>query len=119
MKRGIVLPYRRRKGRPRPAWGRISGRFVQVTGVVLLVLLLVVQYARILERNFVVAHDVAMEEKAIALLRGERDREHFQILRLEQPSGAVPEIHDRLHLVGPHEVIVYLRHPNDGSNAAP
>ena len=37
--------------------------------------------------------------------------EERQIRRLMDPQGAVPEIHDRLHLVGPHETIIYVKPP--------
>jgi len=32
-----------------------------------------------------------------------------EIRRLSDPRGAVPEIHDRLHLVGDKEAIIYLK----------
>jgi hypothetical protein len=33
----------------------------------------------------------------------------IDIKRLSDARGAVPEIHDRLHLVGDHEAIIYVK----------
>jgi hypothetical protein len=42
-------------------------------------------------------------------LDAERERRIATIKRLEDPRGAIPEIHDRLHLALPNESIIYLK----------
>jgi hypothetical protein len=34
---------------------------------------------------------------------------------LSDPRGSIPEIHDRLHMVGPHEEIIYLKRHDAGT----
>jgi len=81
-------------------------------------LVVVVQYVRIIDRNIVVAGQVRQQESAIHVLESETDEQQRHIARLERSGGAIPEIHDRLHLVASNEAIVYLRHDGDGSGQA-
>ena len=77
-------------------------------------MLIAVQYVRIVERNVAYiqqVHDVnadisALEQKRVLQLR--------QIQRLSDPRGSIPEIHDRLHMVGPKEEIIYLKRHDAG-----
>jgi hypothetical protein len=73
-----------------------------------------VQYARIVERNVAYMQQVQQVESDVTALQAKRDQQLRQIRRLSDPRGAIPEIHDRLHLVGDHEAIIYLkRHDGD------
>ena len=47
-------------------------------------------------------------------LQTKRDEQLRQIKRLSDPSGSIPDIHDRLHLVGDHEAIIYLKRHDAG-----
>ncbi len=78
----------------------IGGTFAVLIGV---------QYARIIERNISYVQQVRDVEQDVAALQLKREDQLRQIKRLSDPSGAIPEIHDRLHLVGPNEAIIYLR----------
>lgn len=78
-------------------------------------LAVVVQYVGIIDRNIVVAQQVRVQEAAINVLQDQRDEQQRHIARLTRPGGAIPEIHDRLHLVSSNEAIVYLRHDGDGN----
>lgn len=90
-----------------------------IAGVVLtLVVLVTVQYARIIERNVAYAHQVADVRGDIESLQHKREEQLRTIRRLNDPRGALPEIHDRLHLVGDHEAIIYLKRPG-GDPASP
>jgi len=68
-----------------------------------------IQYARIVHRNIVLAHALWTVESDIARLQAEQGRRTATIKRLEDPQGAIPEIHDRLHETLPNESIIYLK----------
>jgi len=90
---------------------RFSARvgIVAVAGTVFA--LITVQYVRIVERNLWYAHEVAQVQRDVAALERKRDEQLREIRRLSDPEGAIPEIHDRLHLVGSHEAIIYVARP--------
>jgi hypothetical protein len=77
-------------------------------------ILVTVQYARIIERNVTYVQQVHAVERDIGELQQKRDRQLRQIRRLSDPQGSIPEIHDRLHLVGDHEAIIYLKRHDAG-----
>jgi hypothetical protein len=77
-------------------------------------ILVTVQYARIIERNVTYVQQVHEVERDIGELQQKRDRQLRQIRRLSDPQGSIPEIHDRLHLVGDHEAIIYLKRHDAG-----
>jgi hypothetical protein len=87
----------------------IGGTFAVLIGV---------QYARIIERNVAYVQDVHQVESDVTALQAKRAEQLRQIARLQDPAGAIPEIHDRLHLVGDHEAIIYLKR-HDAGTAAP
>jgi cell division protein FtsB len=66
------------------------------------------QFTGIVAKNVAVAQEVATSRADIRALR-ERERRQLQVIRrLSDPEGAIPEIHERLRLVGPHEEIIYV-----------
>jgi hypothetical protein len=79
-------------------------------------ILVVVQYTRIIERNVTYVQQVHDVQRDIGALEQKRDRQLRQIRRLSDPQGAIPEIHDRLHLVGDHEAIIYLKRHDVGTS---
>ncbi|HEY5339405.1 MAG TPA: hypothetical protein VIK27_00130 [Candidatus Aquilonibacter sp.] len=85
----------------------IGGTFAVLIGV---------QYARIVERNFAYMQQVSQVEHDVSSLEHKRDEQLRQIRRLSDPRGAIPEIHDRLHLVGDHEAIIYLKRHDAGAS---
>jgi len=89
---------------------RVLGR-IGVVGVGTIVLSLIgVQYAQVIGRNAALAHQLHAVEHDVVDLKARRAQQQREIRRLSDPQGAVPEIHDRLHLVGDHEAIIYLKH---------
>ena len=67
------------------------------------------QFEQILAKNVALAHQLALSHDRAASLRDHiRDQERA-VVRLSSPGGAIPEIHDELQLVGPHEEVIYLR----------
>jgi hypothetical protein len=88
---------------------RYLGR-VGIVSVALVVMSLIgVQYARVIGRNVALANDVRAVQNDVVALRAHRAQQRRELSRLTDPHGAVPEIHDRLHLVGDDEAIIYLK----------
>jgi hypothetical protein len=82
---------------------------IAAVGVACVVLALVaVQFVHIVERDLGYARAVDAVVRDIATLERKRAEQQREIRRLSDPEGAIPEIHDRLHLVGDHEAIIYL-----------
>lgn len=74
------------------------------------------QYARVIGQNVALARSLYDVETDITTLGAKRGEQERRIRRLSDPRGAIPEIHDRLHLVGQHEAIIYLKElPEDGA----
>ncbi|HEX3551389.1 MAG TPA: hypothetical protein VHT53_13475 [Candidatus Elarobacter sp.] len=94
----------------RPATAvRAIGRLGVVCVALVAVSLIGVQYARIIGRNVALAHELRDVERDNDQLRAKHAQQVSDIKRLSDPRGAVPEIHDRLHLVGDREAIIYLK----------
>jgi hypothetical protein len=94
---------------------RTLARVVCVVLAGTFVVLVLVQYARIVERNVAYMGQVRDVERDVAALQVKRDDQLRLIRRLSDPHGAIPEIHDRLHLVGDGEAIIYLRRHDDAA----
>lgn len=71
------------------------------------------QYARIIGKNVEISNQYAAAQNDVRLLEAKRTEADRQIRRLSDPAGAIPEIHDKLHLVGDHEAIIYLKNHDD------
>jgi hypothetical protein len=71
--------------------------------------LIAVQYVRIVERNVGYIQQIHGVDADVTALEQKRDLQLRQIKRLSDPRGAIPEIHDRLHMIGPKEEIIYLK----------
>lgn len=83
-----------------------------VAAMVLVVLGLVsIQFARIVNENVAMARSLSSAQRDIVALQQRKRTEQREIRRLMDPRGAVPEIHDRLHLVAPNETIIYVKPP--------
>lgn len=67
------------------------------------------QYARVIGENVALARSLHDVQGDITSLQAKRIQQEREIRRLSDPRGAIPEIHDRLHLVGPNEAIIYLK----------
>jgi hypothetical protein len=88
---------------------RLLGRLGVVCVALVAFSVIGVQYARLIGRNIALAHELRDVEHDIASLKVKRVQQERDIRRLSDPHGAIPEIHDRLHLVGEHEAIIYLK----------
>lgn len=87
---------------------RVAGRALTAAFVLLLVALIVIQYGRAVHENIVAVHQLHTLRADIAALQQRRDEQLRQIHRLSDPQGALPEIHDRLRLVRPGEVLIFV-----------
>jgi cell division protein FtsB len=99
---------------------RLAGR-VSATFIALLVFALVaVQFARVIDENVALARDLNSTQSDIVSLQTRREMQIRELRRLQDPDGAVPEIHDRLKLVKPNEAIIFVSPaPSAAPSSAP
>ena len=71
--------------------------------------LVATQFTHMVARNVATAAELRTVERDLVVLRAQKIDMERNIRRLSDPRGAIPEIHDRLHLTGPHEAIIYLK----------
>jgi cell division protein FtsB len=94
--------------RPSPVL-RFLGR-IAATGVALMVFgLVAIQMGRVVEQNLALTRELSATQTDIGHLEARRAWQIQQLRRLEDPEGAVPEIHDRLHLVRSNEAIIFIK----------
>jgi hypothetical protein len=94
---------------------RLAGRVFAVAVAAAFLSLIGLQYARVIGQNVALARSLHDVETDITSLQAKRVVQEREIRRLSDPQGAIPEIHDRLHLVGKNEAIIYLKGvPEDG-----
>ena len=90
----------------------LVARFLSRVGGAALALLIftlaAIQFARVVHENLTLAHELAVTQTDIVQLQAHREWQQRQLRRLQDPQGAIPEIHDRLRLVAPHEEIVFV-----------
>jgi cell division protein FtsB len=87
---------------------RFAGRLTLAAVGLAFVALVGLQFANIVARNVAVAHEVSVSRAELAALRAKERRQLRTIARLNDPRGAIPEIHDKLRLVGPHEELIFI-----------
>jgi cell division protein FtsB len=90
---------------------RAMGRALVAAAILGSISMIAVQYTKMAHRNLVLARALAATQSYIARLKTSREQRLATIKRLEDPRGAIPEIHDRLHLTLPNEAIIYLKKP--------
>jgi cell division protein FtsB len=88
---------------------RLTGRLGLLALGIGVLAIVGVQFAGIVGKNMALASEVAASRTEIGALRAREAKQLRTIRRLSDPAGAIPQIHDRLHLVGPHEELIYLR----------
>jgi hypothetical protein len=75
----------------------------------LLFSLAAVQFARLIDQNIAMARELSSTQSDIAALRVRRSHQLHDLRRLEDPEGAIPDIHDRLRLVRDDEEIIFVK----------
>lgn len=87
---------------------RLLGR-VSATLVALVIFGLVgVQFARVIHQNIALAQDLSSTQDDINSYQTRKQWQLRELRRLEDPEGAVPDIHDRLRLVRRNEAIIFV-----------
>jgi hypothetical protein len=78
-------------------------------GVALLVFTLVaIQFGRVIDQNVALASTLTSTRSDITRLEARREWQLRQLRRLEDPDGAIPEIHDPIRQVRPNQAIVFV-----------
>lgn len=93
---------------------RFVGRLLAGLLVAVVLTLVSIQFVRITGENIAMARSLSSVQHDIASLKEHRRRDEREIRRLLDPQGAIPAIHDRLHLVGPNEAIIYVKRAHAG-----
>ncbi len=83
------------------------GAVLALAGVVIVTIAFA--YAHLIHQNWDYAMRLRGVQADVAALTQKRAQQQREIARLSDPEGAIPEIHDRLHLVGDREAIIYLK----------
>jgi len=88
---------------------RVASRCSVVIALAFVLGMIGMQFAGIIAKNIAVTNELSTAHADIASLRERKARQLRTIERLGSAAGAVPEIHDKLRLVGPHEEIIFVR----------
>ncbi len=88
---------------------RFFSRLIFGLVIVVVFVLVSIQFARIVNENIAMAHTLSSVQQDVESLREQRRRQERDLHRLLDPDGAVPEIHERLHLVRRNEAIIYIK----------
>ena len=88
---------------------RVTSRLGLVGAAIFVLGVVGMQFEGIIAKNIAIASELAGARADVAALRERRTRQLLTIGRLGSAAGAVPEIHEMLRLVGPHEEIIYVR----------
>jgi cell division protein FtsB len=97
----------KRRTRASLLW-RFFGRLGAAALALLVFTLIAIQFARVIDQNVALASELSSTQNDIEQLQARRAWQMRQLRRLEDPQGAIPEIHDRLRLVRPNEAIVLV-----------
>jgi hypothetical protein len=87
---------------------RFAGRMTATALAILVVTLVVIQFARAIGQNVGAARELSSIRSDVTALERRRDDQQRELRRLRDPQGAVPEIHDRLRLVRPNEALIFV-----------
>ncbi len=87
---------------------RFAGRVTATVVAIMVFSLVGVQFARIVQANVALARELSSTQEDIDALQVRRNHQLRELRRLKSPDGAIPEIHERLRLVGPREAIIFV-----------
>lgn len=88
---------------------RLAGRLGVGALSSLIFVLIAIQFGRIVRENVMMANRLSTVNADVTALQLRRRDQLREIKRLADPRGAIPEIHDRLKMVGPNEAIVFIK----------
>jgi len=84
-------------------------RLTGTAGVLAVLTLVSIQFVRICEQNIAMSNSLSAIRRDVQTLNREKAVEERAVRRLRDPRGAIPAIHERLHLVSPNETIIYIK----------
>jgi cell division protein FtsB len=84
--------------------GRVGAASIAVS----VIALAAIQFGRIVAQNVAMSRHLSSIQTQIAVMQKHESEQRAQIRRLQDPQGAIPEIHDRLRLVRANEAIVFV-----------
>ncbi|HEY0798302.1 MAG TPA: hypothetical protein VGD50_04080 [Candidatus Baltobacteraceae bacterium] len=87
----------------------MAGRCTVGAVVLACAMLVAVQYWRLIQQNVGLASQLTSAQHDVGVLSSLREQQVREIHRLRDPLGTIPEIHDRLHMVGKHEALIYVQ----------
>jgi cell division protein FtsB len=87
---------------------RLAGRITATLVALLVFVLVTIQFARVIDENVALARELSSTQADVSALQVHRTRQLRELRRLQDPDGAIPEIHDRLRLVRPNETIIFV-----------
>lgn len=87
---------------------RLVGRVTVAAFTLLVVTLVAIQFARAIGQNMSAARELSAIHSDITALQRRREEQQRELRRLRDPQGTIPEIHDRLRLVGPNEALIFV-----------
>lgn len=87
---------------------RLAGRITAAALALLVVTLVVIQFARAIGENVSAERELSSIKSNIAALERRRDDQLRELRRLRDPQGTIPEIHDRLRLVRHNETLIFV-----------
>jgi cell division protein FtsB len=87
---------------------RWCGRIGALSIAVLIVALVGIQFTRAIAENVAMSRKLASIRAEVATMQEHQASQRAEIRRLQDPLGAIPEIHDRLRLVRANEAIIFV-----------
>lgn len=87
----------------------MAGRIGALVLIVAVFATIAIQFEGILAKNVALSHEITASQAQTDGLRVREREQRRTLVRLSDPLGAIPEIHEKLKLVGPHEEIIYVR----------
>jgi cell division protein FtsB len=94
---------------------RLTGRLAGCVLALGVLAVVAIQFESIIARNIAIAGQVRASSDSIATLTAREEQQRRTIERLQNPAGAIPEIHDELRLVGANEEIIFVHGASDRS----
>jgi hypothetical protein len=98
-----------KRARPQHGFVRLAGYGAAGSIVCVLAVVMGSSCVRVVDRNIALMRELHHVEGDVRTLETRRTAQEREITRLSDPRGAIPEIHEKLHLVGDDEAIIYLK----------
>ena len=96
----------------RPTRAPLAFRLLGRIGATLVALIIFglagVQFGRVIHQNVALAQELSATQTEIGALEARKQWQMRELRRLDDPEGAVPDIHERLRLVRHNEAIIFV-----------